>query len=148
MQGLAFDDAGRLWASEFGQDTFDELNLIEPGGNYGWPEVEGSGGERRLIDPQVVWPTRPGLAVAGWPSSTATCGWRALRGAAAVAHRRRRRQGRRSRPASSSGSYGRLRTVVVAPDGQLWVTTCNRDGRGDPAPDDDRILRRPEPADP
>ena len=55
VQGLAFDDRDRLWASEFGQDTFDELNLIEPGDNYGWPMVEGRGGQAGLTDPQVVW---------------------------------------------------------------------------------------------
>ena len=58
MQGLAFDDQDRLWASEFGQNTFDELNLIEPGDNYGWPLVEGRGGAAGLIDPQVVWDHR------------------------------------------------------------------------------------------
>ena len=56
VQGLAWDDDGRLWASEFGDSTWDELNLIEKGGNYGWPEVEGTGGAPGFIDPQVVWP--------------------------------------------------------------------------------------------
>ena len=58
MQGLAFTDDGQLWASEFGQSTFDELNRIELGGNYGWPEVEGEGGTGQgFIDPQAVWGT-------------------------------------------------------------------------------------------
>ena len=56
VQGLAWDDEGRLWASEFGDWKWDELNLVEKGGNYGWPEVEGAGGERRTSNPQVVWP--------------------------------------------------------------------------------------------
>ena len=47
VEGLAFDDQGRLWASEFGEQTWDELNLITEGGNYGWPEVEGSGQRSR-----------------------------------------------------------------------------------------------------
>ena len=51
VQGLAWDDDGRLWATEFGQNAFDEVNLIEPGGNYGWPVVEGEGGDSRFIEP-------------------------------------------------------------------------------------------------
>ena len=57
VQGLAFDDAGNLWASEFGQDTFDELNLIQKGRNYGWPMVEGKGDEPGMQNPQVTWST-------------------------------------------------------------------------------------------
>ena len=57
MQGLAFDDRGNLWASEFGDNTFDELNLIQKGNNYGWPEVEGKGDQDRYRNPQVVWST-------------------------------------------------------------------------------------------
>src|SRR3954447_19304408 len=57
VQGLAFDDGGNLWASEFGQDTFDELNLIQRGHDYGWPEVEGKGDATGMTNPQVTWPT-------------------------------------------------------------------------------------------
>ena len=139
MQGLAFDDDDNLWASEFGESTYDELNLIRKGGNYGWPEVEGRGDEEGLVNPRVVWSTGQaspsGLAYAEghlWLGSAP--------GHPALAGRRRRRRGqrpdavlrRRVRPAAHR--RGR------APDGMLWVTTSNRDGRGDPAAEDDRIL--------
>ena len=58
IQGLAFTDTGQLWASEFGQNTFDELNRIDAGANYGWPEFEGEGGtDAGFVDPQAVWGT-------------------------------------------------------------------------------------------
>ena len=65
VQGLAFDSRGQLWASEFGQNTWDELNRIEPGGNYGWPVVRASldhrpavvaAGTIRFSSSQVFWP--------------------------------------------------------------------------------------------
>ena len=138
VQGLAFDDRDRLWASEFGQDAFDELNLIQRGHDYGWPIVEGQGGGRGLTDPQVVWHTDDaspsGLAwLDGHLWLAALRGSRLWRVDAA--------NGRATATADFFvGSYGRLRTVAVAPDGRLWVTTSNRDGRGSPAADDDRIL--------
>jgi glucose/arabinose dehydrogenase len=138
VQGLAFDDRDRLWASEFGQNTFDELNLIEAGDNYGWPLVEGRGGRGGLVDPQVVWATD----VAS-PSGLAF-----LDGRLWLASLRGQRlwridvTGQRARDPQDFfvGTYGRMRTVAVAPDGRLWVTTSNRDGRGSPAASDDRIL--------
>ena len=140
VQGLAFDDDGTLWASEFGQNTFDELNLIEKGGNYGWPEVEGEGDRARVHRPAGRVARPPRRPRPGWPTSTATCGWPRC----AAQRLWRVDVSTAARPATRRdffvGEYGRMRTVVVAPDGNLWVTTSNRDGRGDPAADDDRIL--------
>lgn len=138
VQGLAFDADGRLWASEFGQNTWDELNLIERGRNYGWPVVEGRSARGEFRNPQVVWRTSEaspsGLAFADgrlWLAS--------LRGERLW--RIDVRGGRATDPTDFFvGKYGRMRTVVLAPDGNLWVATSNRDGRGDPAPADDRIL--------
>jgi glucose/arabinose dehydrogenase len=139
VQGLAFDDGGRLWASEFGDSTYDEVNLIEPGANYGWPEVEGPGGGDEFVDPLVTWPTS-----AASPSGMAYADGHlwvgALRG-----ERLWRIPVRGERLGEPTGFFegqnGRVRTVVTSPDGDLWVTTSNRDGRGTPAAQDDRILR-------
>ncbi|GAB3424659.1 PQQ-dependent sugar dehydrogenase [Flindersiella endophytica] len=143
-QGLAFDPQGRLWAAEFGQDTWDEINLIEPGKNYGWPEVEGKAGTAggKYVDPLAVWPTSDaspsGIAYAGgaiWMAS--------LRGARLWRIEVDGEQVVGEPKAYFEGDYGRLRTVVPAPDGSLWLTTSNTDGRGEEyrRPDDDRILR-------
>ncbi len=144
VQGLAFDRAGRLWAPEFGQNTFDEVNLIRKGKNYGWPTVEGPGtGDGRFVAPKVVWRTSESS-----PSGAAIVGANLFVGALA---------GRRlwkiplngtsaGRPQKLlDGKYGRVRSPAAAPDGSLWVTTSNRDGRGSPTGDDDRILRLARP---
>jgi glucose/arabinose dehydrogenase len=142
VQGLAWDAQKRLYATEFGQDRFDELNLISRGKDYGWPEVEGSGGGARFADPLVTWRTDEaspsGLAVAGNVAVLAC-----LRGRRLYTVELDPAAGRPAAApqAALEDRYGRLRTVVNAPDGSLWVTTSNRDGRGTPAAHDDRILR-------
>ncbi|WP_354182401.1 PQQ-dependent sugar dehydrogenase [Arthrobacter sp. UYP6] len=136
-QGIAWDARGALYASEFGQNTWDELNVIQPGGNYGWPEAEGIAGSEDFIDPVQQWEpadaSPSGIAVAGNLVYIAN-----LRG-------ERLREVPLANPATSTvyltGEYGRLRDVVVAPDGSVWVLTNNTDGRGSPEPGDDRILR-------
>jgi glucose/arabinose dehydrogenase len=142
VQGLVWDRQRRLFATEFGQNKADEVNRIEPGGNYGWPEVEGTGGRGRFRDPLVTWPVAQaspsGAAIAGGTLYVAALRgerlWLVpLDGAGGVGRPR----------AALTGAYGRLRHVAVAPDGALWVLTSNRDGRGDPGADDDRVLRFP-----
>ncbi|UWX98223.1 PQQ-dependent sugar dehydrogenase [Arthrobacter zhaoxinii] len=136
-QGIAWDSDGVLYASEFGQNTWDELNVIEAGGNYGWPEVEGIAGDNGFIDPVQQWTpgeaSPSGIAVAGTSLYIAN-----LRG-------ERLREVPLDNPGTSTeqlaGAYGRLRDVVNAPDGSVWILTNNTDGRGRPGQDDDRILR-------
>ncbi len=142
VQGLAWDRTGRFFAAEFGQNRFDEINLIEPGRNYGWPAVEGMGGtDRGYVEPLTTWTTAEaspsGIAIAGDTLYVA-----ALRGARLWTVPLR--DGTLGRPRDVlQDKYGRLRTVMVAPDGALWLTTSNTDGRGDPGPNDDRVLRFP-----
>jgi glucose/arabinose dehydrogenase len=139
-QGLAWDASGQLWAAEFGQNTWDELNRIERGANYGWPVVEGQAGDPRFSDPVAQWSTGEaspsGLAVVGDTLVLA-----ALRGERVwTVH-----------PATAGGTpvvqpwfvaeFGRIRDVVAGPDGELWMLTNNTDGRGSPRDGDDRLMR-------
>lgn len=139
VQGLAFDDQGRLWASEFGEKDTDELNLITAGGNYGWPIVEGPSDNPDFVNPIASWsPTAvaspSGIAIVDGYVWVAT-----LRGQTLY------RVPVGTTPQESTpfltGEYGRLRDVVQAPNGELWLLTNNTDGRGDPTAGDDRILR-------
>ncbi|HET7477780.1 MAG TPA: PQQ-dependent sugar dehydrogenase [Dermatophilaceae bacterium] len=139
VQGLAWDGHRRMFASEFGQNTWDELNRIEPGRNYGWPDVEGRGGRGGFTDPLVQWPTADaspsGIAVGtdGAVYLAALRGeslWRVpIRDDGPAAEPRRLLR----------GDYGRLRTVERDSAGNLWVVTSNT-FRGNPGEDDDRVI--------
>jgi glucose/arabinose dehydrogenase len=139
VEGLRFDDRGRLWASEFGDKGADEVNLIRKGKNYGWPELEGSDGAGGYADPLAEWPvdecSPSGIAIAAgraWLGALqGECVWSVVLDG--------RRRGRTER--HLGGQYGRIRSVAAGPDESLWVTTSNRDGRTDPRSGDDRILR-------
>ncbi|MEU4195828.1 PQQ-dependent sugar dehydrogenase [Kribbella sp. NPDC026611] len=139
VQGLAFD-GDQLYAAEFGQNTWDELNVIKPGSNYGWPAAEGSEGLDGMTDPIAQWHTADaspsGIAFAkGYIFMASLRGQRLW--AIPVANGKRVGEPK----AFFTNQYGRLRTVEVAPDGSLWLTTSNTDGRGHPRTGDDRILR-------
>lgn len=144
VQGIGWTGDGRMYASEFGSDRYDELNLIEPGSNYGWPRIEGWAGDPDYVDPLVTWSnveaSPSGIAVTDegvWLS--------ALRGER-LWYVPFDATGRPGTPVAHDLGLGRLRTVVTAPDGDLWVVTSNTDGRGRPGALDDRILRLETPA--
>ena len=138
-QGIAWAADGTMYASEFGQNTWDELNRITAGANYGWPVVEGIGTDSRYTNPLQQWSTATaspsGMAISGNSIYIAN-----LRG-------ERLRQIPLAAPSTAvdrySGEYGRLRDVVVTPDGKLWLMTNNTDGRGTPRTGDDRIVSIP-----
>ncbi|MFE2055689.1 PQQ-dependent sugar dehydrogenase [Streptomyces sp. NPDC059446] len=142
VQGLAWDSAKRLWASEFGQDTWDELNLIEPGRNYGWPDVEGKEGKKGFVDPVAQWKTSEaspsGIAYA--EGSVWMAGLRGERLWRIPLSGRADGEPLAAPQAFLEGKYGRLRTVVAAGGDKLWLVTSNTDGRGNPKSGDDRIL--------
>ncbi|WP_442812514.1 PQQ-dependent sugar dehydrogenase [Streptomyces sp. NBC_01210] len=140
VQGLAWDADKRLWASEFGQDTWDELNLIEPGKNYGWPDAEGKAGKPGFVDPVAQWKTADaspsGIAYAEgsiWMASLkGERLWRIpLAGAEPSA----------APQSFLIGKYGRLRTVLSAGGNKVWLVTSETDTRGTPEPGDDKILQ-------
>ncbi|WP_405019467.1 PQQ-dependent sugar dehydrogenase [Kitasatospora sp. NBC_00070] len=141
-QGLAFDRNGRLWEAEFGDSKFDELNLIKPGANYGWPTCEGTCSTAGMTNPKAGW----AVNVAS-PSGIAI-----VRNVVYMAALRGERMWRIpingdtetvGTPTSYYvGSYGRLRTVSKVPGAdQLWLTTTNADNNGGAADGADKLFR-------
>ncbi|GAA3403793.1 PQQ-dependent sugar dehydrogenase [Paenibacillus hodogayensis] len=159
-QGLAWQpDTGRLFSSEHGQTAKDEINVIEKGGNYGWPLIEGDQTEPK--QKAAGAPLRPPLLHSGADTTWAPSGMTFItqgpwKGQLLVANLRGMQVLKLTLAAGTEPKvdrveplwkerYGRLRSVLEGPDGSLYVLTNNRDGRGTPQQDDDRILRfRPQ----
>lgn len=136
VQGLAWDSRGRMWASEFGQDTYDELNLIEAGGNYGWPVVEGRAGNPDFVDPVAQWSpaemSPSGIAVG--PDGAVYLA--ALRGQS-VWRVPITADGTAGRPVRYlQGTYGRIRDIRFVGN-RVWITTSNNDHK-------DRLISLPQ----
>jgi len=143
-QGLTWDDSGQLWSTEHGRSGIlsglDELNLIVKGANYGWPD---SSGDRVIVGtitpilhsgPDVTWAP---ASAEYWDGSVFFGGLKGetlyeavLEGSEVVELREH-----------YVGEFGRIRTVILGPDGALYLTTSNRDGRGNIRKGDDKIIR-------
>ncbi|WP_371810934.1 sorbosone dehydrogenase family protein [Frigoribacterium sp. CFBP 13707] len=139
VQGLGWAADGTMFASEFGQNTWDELNIIEAGGNYGWPEAEGFSGGEDYIDPVQQWSpadaSPSGITVTADTVFIANLRGEVLR-AVPVAD-----------PTTATdyyeGEFGRIRAVTEGPDGNLWFLTGNTNSQGTPRDGDDKLLRVP-----
>jgi glucose/arabinose dehydrogenase len=141
-QGLVFDRSGRLWEAEFGDSKFDELNLIKPGANYGWPTCEGTCSTSGMTNPKATWPVNQAS-----PSGIAI-----VRNVVYMAALRGERLWRIPINGDSEsvgtpsayyvGTYGRLRTVTKVPGAdQLWLSTTNCDNNGNEPDGSDKIFR-------
>lgn len=143
-QGLAWDDAGRLWSTEHGRSGtrsgLDEINLIQQGANYGWPIIEGDDSRERMQAP-----ARHSGATTTWAPASAvylngSLYFGGLRGQAlyeAVLENDRVVEVKEH----FKNEFGRVRTVRLGPDSMLYITTSNRDGRAEPSAQDDVIIR-------
>ena len=138
-QGLTWDSQGRMWATEHGSTATDEINMIEKGTNYGWPIIRGNEKQGDMRAPvrhsgDNTW------APAGVHYVNNSLYFTGLRGEGL--YKSDIQDGELSQVGKYlDGKYGRLRAIAEGPEGDLYISTSNRDGRGQPAQEDDRILR-------
>lgn len=136
-QGLAWDDSKQLWATEHGSNATDELNLIEAGRNYGWPIVRGDANAAGM-EPPVLQSGTSTWAPSGMIYLDGSVFFAGLRGASLY------EVSVEEEPVLKrhlAGDFGRLRTVAAGPDGELYILTSNRDGRGTFVAADDRLVK-------
>ena len=141
VAGLAWDSTKRMYATESGQKKTGELNVIVKGKNYGWPTADGDSTDAKFTNPLVNWPNEESYC-AGVAVSERTVATACLQGERLWLINTTANGTVLGQPqALAISEYGRLRGLVAAPDGSLWVSTSNQEDGGDPGPDDDRIIR-------
>lgn len=144
VQGLAWDGKGTLWATEHGRSGLlsglDELNLIESGKNYGWPDIQGDETRRGMETPKKNSGPEKTWAPSGAAFIVNSLFFAGLRGQSLYEAVIQNNQVLTVKE-HFKGDFGRVREVISGPDGMLYITTSNRDGRGTPKDTDDRIIR-------
>jgi len=142
-QGLAWDARGQLFATEHGRSGvlsgYDELNRIERGANYGWPEVQGDETRDGMTPPVLHSGASDTWAPASLAYRDGMLYWGGLRGQA-LYEASIEGENVSDFAAHFVGEYGRIRDVQFDSDGRLYLTTSNIDGRGNPQAGDDRII--------
>ncbi len=142
-QGIAWSENGDLWSTEHGrsgaQSGLDELNSIEKGVNYGWPTIEGTETRENMVAPIINSGANDTWAPGGMAIKNDIAFFGGLRGQALYVA-----DISKNTPTLNTylkGKLGRIRDVVLGPDGMIYIATSNRDGRGVPLNEDDKILR-------
>ena len=140
-QGLAWDDQGRLWATEHGrsgaQSGYDELNLIEAGKNYGWPNIQGDETQAGMTKPVIHSGPNSTWAPAGALYFNQSIFFTGLRGEALYQYQLETKELK----THFFQAFGRLRAVTLGPDGFFYLSTSNTDGRGSVRDKDDKIIK-------
>ncbi|MBI2590276.1 MAG: PQQ-dependent sugar dehydrogenase [Candidatus Blackburnbacteria bacterium] len=140
VQGLAFDDKGQLWATDHGpsgaQTGDDELNKVEKGKNYGWPAIRGDQTKEGMVTP-VINSGRKTWAPSGMAFESGKLYFAGLAGQAVYTYNPQTG----SLETKFENQFGRLRTVAIGKDEELYVLTSNTDGRGTPSSDDDKLIK-------
>ncbi|HEY9583560.1 MAG TPA: PQQ-dependent sugar dehydrogenase [Candidatus Paceibacterota bacterium] len=143
-QGLVWDSEGRLWETEHGRSGvtsgMDELNLIEKGKNYGWPDIEGDTIKAGMVKSVINSGADDTWAPASAVYYKGSIFFGGLKGEA-VYEAVLDGVSVKELKTHFKNQFGRIRTVRLGPDGMLYITTSNRDGRGNPTAEDDRIIR-------
>ncbi|SDK30373.1 PQQ-dependent sugar dehydrogenase [Sediminibacillus albus] len=132
-QGLAWDEQGNLYATEHGSQAHDEINLIESGSNYGWPEIEG-GEQAENMESPILHSSDDTWAPSGMDFYQGNFIFASLRGESV----RSFNPDNKNQQVLVEG-YGRIRDVLAGGDGIYFITN-NTDGRGNPGKQDDRLL--------
>jgi glucose/arabinose dehydrogenase len=143
VQGLTWDGSGALWATEHGRSGvssgLDELNLIKSGSNYGWPTIEGDETQVGMVAPAYNSGGSDTWAPSGAAFINGSVYFSGLRGRAL--YEAKITDGKVTDVAEHlPGTYGRIREVIAGPNGMLYITTSNKDGRGVPTGGDDKII--------
>ncbi|MFZ2025692.1 MAG: PQQ-dependent sugar dehydrogenase [Microgenomates group bacterium] len=143
-QGLAWDANGTLWETEHGpsglQTGYDEINRIEKGKNYGWPLIRGDEKRYGLTSPVLQSGGRDTWAPAGLAYRNGSLYFTGLRGEA-LYEAKINKDNTINLTAHYKKEFGRLRAITLGPDGSLYISTSNRDGRGRAKNGDDKVIK-------
>ncbi|KKQ84509.1 MAG: Quinoprotein glucose dehydrogenase [Candidatus Daviesbacteria bacterium GW2011_GWF2_38_7] len=137
-QGITWDASGQLWETEHGPSTKDEINRIEKGKNYGWPDITGDETKQGMETPVLNSGTNT-WAPSGTVFFRNSVFFAGLRGQALF--EAKTEGGNMSPEEHFKGEFGRIRDVILGPDNMFYIATSNQDGRGLPKDTDDRIIK-------